>query len=172
MAAIVWDFQCMHKCWCMQLHTGAVWTPQESLHWKLTLGEKSLAASGTWTCISIAPGCSVGLSTNWAILAPCVHPDIRASTVDLALKTVYVPSPLSVCSVQDCTSLKTDFSGTFPPPCDWTTDQWLNHWLFLRVVFLGALGGLKRTQTRKTPGKRLTENCSCWRHWAVKLPVT
>ena len=30
--------------------------PQESPHWKWTLGEKSLAAPGTKTCISITPG--------------------------------------------------------------------------------------------------------------------
>ena len=40
----------------MQLNMGAVQIPKESLHWKLTLGQKSLAMSGTQTCISIAPG--------------------------------------------------------------------------------------------------------------------
>ena len=51
----------------MRLHAGAVQTPWESLHWKLTLGEKSLATPGTRTCISIAPGFPVGWSTRWAI---------------------------------------------------------------------------------------------------------
>ena len=43
-----------------------------SLHWKLTLGEKSLAAPWTRTRISTAPGFSVGHSTNWAMPAPSV----------------------------------------------------------------------------------------------------
>ena len=38
----------------------------KSLHWKLTLGEKSLAALGTRSDISIVPGFSVGCSTNGA----------------------------------------------------------------------------------------------------------
>ena len=33
---------------------------KESLHWKSILGEKSFAAPGTKTCVSIAPGFSVG----------------------------------------------------------------------------------------------------------------
>ena len=36
----------------------------------LTLGEKSLAAPGTRTSISIMPGFSVGWSTSWAVPAP------------------------------------------------------------------------------------------------------
>ena len=36
------------------------------------LGKKSLAAPGMWTCVSIAPGFSVGCSTSWAIPTP--HP--------------------------------------------------------------------------------------------------
>ena len=39
---------------------------RERLSWKLALGEKSLAASGTLTRVSIAPGSSVGRSTNRA----------------------------------------------------------------------------------------------------------
>ena len=39
-------------------------TPKESLYWKLTLGEKSLAAPGTRTRVSIAPGFSVGRSKS------------------------------------------------------------------------------------------------------------
>ena len=31
------------------------------------LGEKSLAAQGNWTPVSIAPGCLVRRSTNWAV---------------------------------------------------------------------------------------------------------
>ena len=44
------------------VHEG-VWTPSESLHWKLTLGVKSLATLGNWTCASSVP---VRLSTYWA----------------------------------------------------------------------------------------------------------
>ena len=40
----------------------------KSLHWKLTLGKKSLAAPGTQIHDSIAPGFSAGHSTYWAIL--------------------------------------------------------------------------------------------------------
>ena len=47
----------------MWLHMGGVQTPLESLHWKLTLGEKSLAAPGNQTCIGNVP---VWCSTNWA----------------------------------------------------------------------------------------------------------
>ena len=71
MAASVCDFEPAHGCWCMQLHMvggvgrGGGCTVCKSLHWKLTLGEKSLAASGTRTSISIAPN-----STNWAIPTP------------------------------------------------------------------------------------------------------
>ena len=57
---VVW----LPKCWCMRWHTGAVRTPSESLHWKLTLGERSLAAPGTRTRVSIAPGFSVRHTTN------------------------------------------------------------------------------------------------------------
>ena len=32
-------------------HRG-IWTWKESLHWKLTLGRKSFAAPGNWTCVS------------------------------------------------------------------------------------------------------------------------
>ena len=39
----------------MRLHTRAVRTPKESLHWKLTLGRKSLAAPGNRTCVSGVP---------------------------------------------------------------------------------------------------------------------
>ena len=40
MAAKVWGFQCAHRCWCMQSHTMVAQTPLQSLHWKLTRGEK------------------------------------------------------------------------------------------------------------------------------------
>ena len=47
----------------MRLHTGAVQQDnQDGLHWKLSLGEKNLAARGTRTRVSIAPGFSVGRS--------------------------------------------------------------------------------------------------------------
>ena len=41
----------------------SVRTPWESLHWKWTLGKKSLAAPGNRTCVS---GVTVRRSTNWA----------------------------------------------------------------------------------------------------------
>ena len=53
-------------CAQMLMHTtahGGVQTPQESLHWKLTLGEKSLAAPVNRTSLS---GVTVRRSTNWA----------------------------------------------------------------------------------------------------------
>ena len=55
------------RCWCMWLHMGAVRTQHESLHWKLTLGEKSLVSAGNWTCISIVPGFAVWCPTSWAV---------------------------------------------------------------------------------------------------------
>ena len=39
-AASVWDFLRVRRCWCVWLHTWAVRTPYESLHWKLTLPEQ------------------------------------------------------------------------------------------------------------------------------------
>ena len=50
----------------MRLHT-EVYRHRKSLHWKLTLGEKSLAAPGNWTCLSGVP---VRCSTNWVITQP------------------------------------------------------------------------------------------------------
>ena len=49
--------------------SGRVWrkvpeSDARSVHWKLTLEEKSLAAPGTRTRVSIAPGFSVGRSTH------------------------------------------------------------------------------------------------------------
>ena len=44
--------------------TRGLYGHRKSLHWKLTLGEKSLAAAGTRTRISVAPGFSVGRSAN------------------------------------------------------------------------------------------------------------
>ena len=52
------------------MHTithGAVRTPKESLHWKLTIGEKSLTAPGNRTCVGGVP---VRCSTNWATSPP------------------------------------------------------------------------------------------------------
>ena len=41
----------------------AVWTPKESLHWKLTLGRKSLAAPGNQACVEgLTVRCSYQLS--------------------------------------------------------------------------------------------------------------
>ena len=50
----------------MRLHLGAVRTPYyENMHWKLTLEEEEKnAGPGTGTRVSIAPGFSVGRSTN------------------------------------------------------------------------------------------------------------
>ena len=45
----------------MWLHKGGIWTHYESLHLKLTLGEKSIAAPGNRTCVS---GMTVWCSTN------------------------------------------------------------------------------------------------------------
>ena len=44
------------RCWCMRLYAWPAQTPWESLHRKLTLGEKSLCPTGTWTHISSLPG--------------------------------------------------------------------------------------------------------------------
>ena len=66
--------QCLGFLTCSQMsmhataHRG-LYRQQKCLHWTLTLGEKSLAASRTQICISIMPSFSVGCSTNWAILA-------------------------------------------------------------------------------------------------------
>ena len=66
-------FNVRTRYWCMRLHTGAVRTLQESRHWKLTLGlKKSLAAPGTRTRVSTAPGFLAERSTSWAIPAPIV----------------------------------------------------------------------------------------------------
>ena len=70
----------------MRLHTGAVRTPWESLHWKLTLGEEAYAAPGTRTHVSIAPDFSVGRYTNRAI----PHPLFRFSSSS----SIFFPSPL------------------------------------------------------------------------------
>ena len=54
------------RCAQMLMHAIAhrgVWTPYESLHWKLTWGENSLAAAGNWTCIGGVP---LWCSANWA----------------------------------------------------------------------------------------------------------
>ena len=57
-------------CAQMWMHTiahGDVRTPQESLHWKLSLRQKSLAAPGNPTYVSGVP---VRLRTNWATSLP------------------------------------------------------------------------------------------------------
>ena len=41
---------------------GAAQTWSESLHWKLTLADKSLVTQGSWTCISSAPDMML---TDW-----------------------------------------------------------------------------------------------------------
>ena len=55
MAARVWGFQCANRCWCMRLHTMVAQTPLQSLHWKLTLGNKSPTASGNWSQVLLRP---------------------------------------------------------------------------------------------------------------------
>ena len=55
---------------------GGVRTPLERLPWKWTFGEKSIAASGNWTCIS---GVSVWRSTCWLSSPPCVRSVIMTS---------------------------------------------------------------------------------------------
>ena len=61
------------QCWGFVTHAQMLMRvmAHKGLHWKLTRGEKSLAASGTRTRISIAPGLSVSCSTHWAI--PATH---------------------------------------------------------------------------------------------------
>ena len=51
----------------MRLRTGGAQTPKESLHWKLTPGEKYLAEPGNRTCVSNVP---VRCPTNWATSQP------------------------------------------------------------------------------------------------------
>ena len=62
---LTWTTGCL-TCTQMLTHAiakGDVWAPWGSLHWKLTLGENSLAAPGNRTCVSGVP---VQWSTNWA----------------------------------------------------------------------------------------------------------
>ena len=62
--------QCLGSLACVRTNsiaTGAAWTPKESLHWKLTVGEKSLAALENRTCLSSMLG---QCSTNWATSLP------------------------------------------------------------------------------------------------------
>ena len=68
---------------------GRVRTPWKSLHWKLTLGEKSLAAPGNWTCLSSVP---VQHYTDWAT-SP-VLPQEADDTITQSLTTrATVPLP-------------------------------------------------------------------------------
>ena len=57
-------------CAQMLMHViahGSVWALTESLHWKLALGEKSLATPGNRTCLNGAPA---WCSTSWATSSP------------------------------------------------------------------------------------------------------
>ena len=54
----------VNACDCTQ---GMYGHHKESLHWKLTLGEKSFAAPGNRTCVS---GVLVRISTNWTTSPP------------------------------------------------------------------------------------------------------
>ena len=67
-AAVVFVFS---QCAQMLMHATAhgSCTVYKSLHWRLTLGEKSPTTLGTQTHVSIVPGFSVRRSTNWAV--PC-----------------------------------------------------------------------------------------------------
>ena len=60
-------------CCCMWLNKGDVPMPPGSLHWKLTLGEKSLLHCGLRTRISTAPGFSARRYTIRAIPALLKH---------------------------------------------------------------------------------------------------
>ena len=51
----------------MRLHTRVYGHRKETLHWKLTVGEKSLAAPGNRTCVGSVP---VRCSTNWSTSPP------------------------------------------------------------------------------------------------------
>ena len=53
-AACVWDFWGVHRCWCVQSHMGTVLIPWENWHWQLTLWEKSHATPGNRICVSNA----------------------------------------------------------------------------------------------------------------------
>ena len=67
--AVTWTTGSL-KCLQMLTHAmaqGRVRTLKESLHWKWTQGEKSLAAPGNQTCIS---GVLVWCSANWATSPP------------------------------------------------------------------------------------------------------
>ena len=59
-------------CWQVLMHAIVHGSCRNtvSLWWKATLGEKSLAAPGARTHVSVAPGFSVGCSTNWAVPTP------------------------------------------------------------------------------------------------------
>ena len=55
------------QIWMRAIVHGGVQTPFESLHWKLTLGEKSLAAPGNRTCNG---GMLIQHFTTWATTPP------------------------------------------------------------------------------------------------------
>ena len=91
---------------------GVVRTPKESLHWKLTLGRKSLAALGNRTCISRV---TVWCSISWATSHPWVRQHLSVTFPEgFVLKTD--PLPLD----------------SFPSEPDWPRAQgvgevWLCH---------------------------------------------
>ena len=65
----------VNACDCTQ----GAWASWESLHWKLTLERKSLAAPGNRTCVG---GVLARCSTNWATSPPCCrvwlhHPQLE-----------------------------------------------------------------------------------------------
>ena len=72
MAASAWDFL---TCAQMLMHVsahGGLYGNCKSLHWRLTLGKNSLAASGTWTSVSTVASFSDRCCTNWALPHLCL----------------------------------------------------------------------------------------------------
>ena len=65
---------------------GSVQTPLESLHWKLTLGEKSLDPPANWTCVICMP---VWWSTNWAT-SPSLDLDLISRSQRIRRKKMQV----------------------------------------------------------------------------------
>ena len=90
------SLSCTHMLMHAIAHVG-VWTLNESLHWKLTLGRKSLDAPRIQTCIS---GVTVWCSTNWATSHPHAYMhlhDGRFSKADLKREpqNIWITSPLT-----------------------------------------------------------------------------
>ena len=70
MAASVWGYWCAHRCWGWNRGCTDTLKRVCTLHW---LGEerKKLAAQGSWTCVSMAPGLRVWLmGSGWVPWVP------------------------------------------------------------------------------------------------------